>query len=176
MINAAIQTYVAFNLAIFRNGFWQSLRVSKCGRIGHFELPNTTSSDGRTFFIHHVILGIDQSFTNNTSWRFFDANQNFSNPSNPWADELVEIVSINDIVGEVTVDFNAIKVGDVNGSAKANEFSSLDERSRGSFAFNVEDVNMVAGNTYNVEFTAADIATIEGYQGTFTLGASIEIK
>ncbi len=122
-----------------------------------------------------TILGIEQSFANNTSWRFFDANQTFSNPSNPWADELVEIVSINDIVGEVTVDFNAIKVGDVNGSAKANEFSSLDERSRGSFAFNVEDVNMVAGNTYNVEFTAADIATIEGYQGTFTLGASIEM-
>jgi hypothetical protein len=125
--------------------------------------------------LRKVILGIDQSFTNNTSWRFFDANQTFSNPSNPWADELVEIVSINDIIGEVTVDFDAIKVGDVNGSAKANEFSSLDERSRGSFAFNVEDVNMVAGNTYNVEFTAADIATIEGYQGTFTLGESIEM-
>jgi hypothetical protein len=125
--------------------------------------------------LRKVILGIDQSFTNNTSWRFFDANQNFSNPSNPWADELVEIVSINDIVGEIRVDFSAIKVGDVNGSAKANEFSSLDERSRGSFAFNVEDVNMVAGNTYNVEFTAKDIATIQGYQGTFTFGESIEM-
>jgi hypothetical protein len=125
--------------------------------------------------LRKVILGIDNSFTNNTSWRFFDANQTFSNPSNPWANELVEIVSINDIVGAVTVDFSAIKVGDVNGSAKANQFSSLDERSRGSFAFNVADVNMVAGNTYNVEFTAKDIATIEGYQGTFTFGESIEM-
>jgi len=122
-----------------------------------------------------LILGIDNSFENNTSWRFFDAQQTFTNPSNPWGDELREIVSINDISGELTVDFFGIKVGDVNGSAIANAFSSIDERSNGKFAFNVEDINMTAGNTYDVEFTAQDIARIEGYQGTFTFGESIEL-
>ncbi len=125
--------------------------------------------------IRRLILGIDNSFPNNTSWRFFDAQQTFSNPSNPWADELTEIVSINDIVGEVRVDFTGIKVGDVNNSSVANAFSRIDERSYGAFAFDVEDVNMVAGNTYNVEFTAQDIAKVEGYQGTFTFGEAIEL-
>ncbi|NRB50109.1 MAG: T9SS type A sorting domain-containing protein [Saprospiraceae bacterium] len=123
-----------------------------------------------------LILGIDNSFPNNTSWRFFDANQTFDNLSNPWASDLREIISINNLpTQEVVADFVGIKVGDVNNNAIANEFMSLDERSRGSFAFNVEDVEMVAGNTYQVEFTAQDIASIEGYQGTFTFGEAIEL-
>jgi len=123
-----------------------------------------------------LILGITNSFENNTSWRFFDAEQTFSNPSNPWADDLKEIVSINDIESDrTTIDFTAVKVGDVNGNAVVNAFSSIDERSNGKFAFNVEDINMTAGNTYDVEFTAQDIARIEGYQGTFTFGESIEL-
>lgn len=126
--------------------------------------------------IRRVILGIENAFPNNTSWRFFDANQEFSNPANPWAGDLREIISINNLPSqEVVADFIGVKVGDVNGSALANGLMSIDERSRGSFAFDVEDVNMVAGNTYNVEFTAQDVAQVAGYQGTFTFGESIEL-
>ncbi|MEZ5041744.1 MAG: T9SS type A sorting domain-containing protein [Saprospiraceae bacterium] len=121
------------------------------------------------------ILGITNGFTNNTSWRFIDANYVFPFPNNPWYEQVPEIKSVNDLVGEIELNFVAVKISDVNASARPNGLVSIDDRSNGSFAFNVEDIAMVAGNTYNVDFTAKDIAAIAGYQGTFTFGEAIEM-
>jgi len=51
----------------------------------------------------------------------------------------------------------------------------IDERTFGSFAFEVEDLKMEAGKTYQVEFSAAEMSQIAGYQGTFTFGKAIEV-
>jgi hypothetical protein len=68
--------------------------------------------------IRKVILRLNETFPDNTSWRFIDENYVFPEPSNPWAEFFPELININDLVGELDdAGFIAIKVGDVNGSA-----------------------------------------------------------
>lgn len=72
-----------------------------------------------TIGVRQMVLGVISSFPNtNTSWRFVDAAFNFSNPADPLSAAFPEFISINNINGDITnLDFVAIKVGDVNGSA-----------------------------------------------------------
>ncbi|MCB0518755.1 MAG: hypothetical protein H6577_03875 [Lewinellaceae bacterium] len=67
--------------------------------------------------LRKMILFITAEFPNNTSWRFVDASHHFSNPANPFADSFPEIFSVNNLDTAAAVNFIAIKVGDVNGSA-----------------------------------------------------------
>ena len=71
--------------------------------------------------LRKMILFIDADFPNNTSWRFVGRNFQFSNPANPFADNFPEVVSINDLAQSIQANFIAIKVGDVNGSANAED-------------------------------------------------------
>ena len=68
------------------------------------------------------ILGQEDSFPNNDSWRFVEEGYSFSNPEDPWGDDFDAKISLNLCVdggGGGTYDFVdiiAIKVGDVDGS------------------------------------------------------------
>jgi len=53
--------------------------------------------------LRKLILNIDQTFQNNTSWRFVDAAYKFPNASNPWAATFPEVVSINDLTADTDV-------------------------------------------------------------------------
>ena len=128
--------------------------------------------------LRKLILSIDTEFANNTSWRFVDASYQFPVAGNPWAEEFPEIVNQNNLpeAGVFDADFVAVKIGDVDGSAQANSLAAVENRSfEGTFAFNVADAELKAGNEYTVEFTAADIARIEGYQATLTLDGAVEV-
>ena len=117
--------------------------------------------------LRKLILFIDTEFQNNTSWRFVDAEYVFPNANNPWETSFPEIFSINDLNGQAFADFVGIKTGDVNGSAIANELMSSDDRNAvGELIFNIDDVEMVAGESYTVNFNAKDFANILGYQFT----------
>ena len=69
-------------------------------------------------FLRRLILQQTTEFTMNTSWRFVDANFEFTDPMNPFLDDFPEFIVLNPAVGEENaLDFVAIKIGDVNGSA-----------------------------------------------------------
>jgi len=67
--------------------------------------------------LRKVILQIDETFKNNTSWRFIKADHQFANPANPFAENIPEYATIPELTEEVKLDFIAIKVGDLNGNA-----------------------------------------------------------
>lgn len=69
--------------------------------------------------LRKLILGLDLQFLNNTSWRFVDAAYIFPNPTNPWAEKFPEEVYINKTTSR-NGNFVAIKIGDINASAKVN--------------------------------------------------------
>ncbi|NET31155.1 MAG: T9SS type A sorting domain-containing protein [Cyanothece sp. SIO1E1] len=125
--------------------------------------------------IRRLILGMEDNFPNNTSWRFFESTQEFSNPTDPWSSYLREVASVNDVEEDMQVNFKGIKIGDVNESAQANALYSIDERTQGSFALEVEDQKLLAGQTYRLDFTGKDMNQITGYQGTFSLGETLEV-
>ena len=125
--------------------------------------------------LRKLILSIDTEFGNNTSWRFVEAAYQFPNASNPWFEEFPEVVNINNLPGTGIngADFVAVKVGDVNGDAEANALMGVSGRTfAGTFALNVEEAEVKAGGEYTVAFTAADVASIEGYQATLVFDNS----
>jgi len=126
--------------------------------------------------LRKLILNIDTEFSNNTSWRFIPADFDFADNTNPWAgDGFVELISINNLpLGDVMLDANfvGVKTGDVSGNAVANLLSSDDRTLNGQFNFNVENTDVKAGNIYTVAFTAADIASVKGYQATLALAGA----
>jgi hypothetical protein len=69
--------------------------------------------------IQRLILNITTAFPNaNTSWRFVDADFNFSDPENPFTHPFPESIQISNFSGDMTgVNFIGLKVGDVNDSA-----------------------------------------------------------
>lgn len=74
-----------------------------------------------------LILGFNEVFPNNLSWRFSYKDHQFVDEQNPWP--FTETSELN-IFNEQTLseDFVGIKVGDVNGDALANEFSQVTTR------------------------------------------------
>ncbi|MEM8909228.1 MAG: hypothetical protein AAGD05_15385, partial [Bacteroidota bacterium] len=67
--------------------------------------------------LRKLILFINTTFPDNTSWRFVEADYIFPDPTDPFATTFPEEISLNDVDFSVSADFIAIKVGDVNASA-----------------------------------------------------------
>jgi hypothetical protein len=118
--------------------------------------------------LRKLVLNINQTFTNNTSWRFVNADQTFSDPSNPFADGIQEFYNVNDLDGDINdVDFVAIKVGDVNNTVTPNNAISTDDRNTtDDLNFIVQDVILEPGEIQSVSFRAEDFNDILGYQFT----------
>jgi large repetitive protein len=119
--------------------------------------------------LRKLILNVDQSFQNNTSWRFVDATYQFPTASNPWAAAFPEVVSVNDLAANTTANFVAIKVGDVNASATVSSATAAEVRTAGTLEINAADAALKAGQEYSVEFNAADLKNVQGYQFALNL-------
>jgi hypothetical protein len=122
--------------------------------------------------LRKLILNVDQTFQNNTSWRFVDATYKFPNATNPWAAAFPEVVSVNDIAANTTANFVAIKVGDVNASATVSAATAAEVRTAGTLDINAAEAALKVGQEYSVEFNAADLKSVQGYQFALNLDKS----
>jgi hypothetical protein len=124
--------------------------------------------------LRRLILHIDEEFSDNTSWRFIDANYTFPNLANPFATTFPEAVSINNLSQAELHDFIAVKIGDLNGSVSPTSFlnSIGDTRDRNDLVFQVEDQQLFADQSYTVDFKAKDFKDILGYQFTLAFDPS----
>ena len=131
--------------------------------------------------IRKLILYVDEAFQSNTSWRFVEKGYAFPNAINPWEEIFPEVSNYNNVEQAVLdADFVAVKIGDVNGSARVNFADTGEDRGAvGSLVFNVEDQHLEAGETYTVDFTAKDFE-VQGYQFTLNFDQSevefVEVK
>ena len=122
--------------------------------------------------IRRVILGLDNNFTANKSWRFVDKNFAFTNPQNPFAQPIPEVISLNNLSSDnLYADFVAIKVGDVNGSAAPNQMTDgADQRDyAGVLHLSTENRLLEQGQSYEVAFRGLDFEDIMGLQFTLNL-------
>lgn len=118
--------------------------------------------------LRRLILNLDTEFANNTSWKFVEAKYQFTT-NNPAGEDFPTLASVNNLAQDMQMDFTAIKIGDVNGNAKTSSLvDSEDRTTKATFTIETEDRNLVAGQTYTVDFSTQALTTIEGYQ--FTLG------
>ncbi|MEM6318586.1 MAG: SdrD B-like domain-containing protein [Bacteroidota bacterium] len=118
--------------------------------------------------IRQVILNIYPTFSNGSSWKFVDAQYEFSTDS-PMTEGYPETVQFGDLRTDEVANFVAIKLGDVDGNARPNSLvSSEDRTTRSTFEISVHDQYLEAGKTYQVAFKGEQLHEIQGYQ--FTLG------
>lgn len=103
-----------------------------------------------------LILGVWEEFPNNNSWRFVRASYKFPNPANPFIVPFPESMQLDEAP---SLDFTAIKVGDINGTAICQ---------RPAFgpplAFGIADRFVRAGEVFELRFESD---TLLAQQGTF---------
>jgi hypothetical protein len=123
--------------------------------------------------IRKMILSPGLNFTNNTSWRFVDANYAFPEPAKPCLfPEITNLQSIMD--DEVVAQFIGVKIGDVSGDALPNSLLGGESRSSvGTISFSIADQDLKAGDTYEVAIKSRDFANIQGYQYTMDFNTDV---
>lgn len=116
--------------------------------------------------LRQLILNIVTDFPNNESWRFVNMAYPMGAP-NPLLEGYEQTSNVTNIDTDITLEFMAVKVGDVNNSAKPNALIAGEDRNfNGSLDIHVVDQAIETGKSYVIDFKLNDLATIEGYQFT----------
>ena len=115
--------------------------------------------------LRKVILGVSNTFTNNTSWRFVDANETFTDILNPWG-----FNESQDILGEGEFNFIGIKIGDVNANVIAN---SLMVESRNNNTIDLE-MNVNANEKSSIVTFTTDLNAM-AFQVQLNIDSDIKV-
>ncbi len=115
--------------------------------------------------LRKLILGLYSELPNNQSWRFAAERFVFTNPQHPWPfDEQIHVTP-EDTAG-MSMNFIAIKVGDVNNTAQVNANQILPRNGSGVLHFEAEERTSKAGEPVDLVVRSGDFEGIEGYQFT----------
>ena len=117
--------------------------------------------------LRQLILNKITDFPNNESWRFVDKAYQFTS-ENPIIEAFKETIIIDKPQSErINNDFVGIKIGDVNGSAQANNLQPTQaRRKKEAFKVSTKERFVEKGATINVEFIGLNMEQIQGYQFT----------
>ena len=101
-------------------------------------------------------------------WRFVPASFEFEDPQNPFKRNFPEVYNVNDLEWEnLTANFVAIKIGDVNNSAVANRKGIVQNRADlEKWEIVVQDQEFKAGSSYTIDFIGKNTEMVSGYQFT----------
>ncbi len=124
--------------------------------------------------IRKLILGINNRFRNNTSWRFIDRDYSFPDPFNPYAYPFTESVWVDSVTNDVnTANFVGVKIGDVNGSYFLSRASGskIEPRSSTDFELDMQVYSSQENIGNKIEIRApAGQGEIDGLQFSLFLG------
>ncbi len=117
--------------------------------------------------IRKLILGITPNFTKVNSWTFVPTDYKFADPVNPFnAPRTASVKFTQSSVDEsITSSFMGIKMGDVSLDAAASGLA-IKARTSGALNLEVDEQQLVAGQSYQIAFHARDFENIAGYQFT----------
>jgi len=124
---------------------------------------NITASDVTE--IRKLILGVSSEFTKVQSWTFVPKEYVFPNPSVPYGAPREKLIQMP-TPSSHEEDFVAIKMGDVTGNAVAHNVTSSTTRTNDYLNLEIEAGQLVAGETYTVDFKSSNFTDIVGYQFT----------
>ncbi|MBC6994233.1 DUF11 domain-containing protein, partial [Lewinella lacunae] len=130
---------------------------------------NTEINVGDIINIRRLILGLSDAYPNDMpSWAFIPADYNFADLSNPWAETFPQVMNFNNLANNIPgADFVGVKLGDVNGTAIANAFMPTAPRNlRGDLELEMDETQLIQGETYRIPVTAPDLTEVDGYQFT----------
>ncbi|MBK7233860.1 MAG: T9SS type A sorting domain-containing protein [Saprospiraceae bacterium] len=121
--------------------------------------------------IRKLILGNTEKFAKSNSWLIVPEGIEFTNPSQPWNYTTEKTMTLNG--PQDVINFVAIKMGDVNGSAQANVNGKVQSRTNQSIQLIVNETALEAGQTQRVEVRSSNFNQIAGYQFTLNFDHSL---
>ena len=133
---------------------WVAADINNDNKVSTFDILN----------LRQAILGVTSEFPNGQkSWRFVDEAYTFPtvNPLSQAFDESIDMMLMNDYMN---ADFVGVKIGDLSGDLNGRNAMNLE--------MILSDQEFVAGNEYEVTFSAKDFTNIEGYQFTLNFDAN----
>ena len=116
--------------------------------------------------LRKLVLRSTDRFEKNTSWRFIDKNFQFKDPSEALNEVFSEQYEIINLTENMKIDFIAVKVGDVDGTAATNAKSSAKTTARSGqkLAFTVNNQNVSKGEIFDVTLSVEELSTVFGMQ------------
>ena len=122
--------------------------------------------------LRKLILGARDEFAQVNSWRIIDSEQRFLDPYNPFSYALREDYVVQEFDDNMTIDFIAIKMGDVNNTATASVGSkSVESRSQEKVI--VELSTDRVDNKYLIDLTIDGLDQYDGLQFSLKYDPSI---
>ncbi|MBK8955020.1 MAG: T9SS type A sorting domain-containing protein [Saprospiraceae bacterium] len=116
--------------------------------------------------LRRLILGITGEIAGNTSWRFVSSRHVFNDVSNALKESIPESVEISNLYGDMKLDFYAVKVGDLNGTAATKGYQGIHSRSDRILELEMEDRELEAGEETEIELKIANGSQYAGLQFT----------
>lgn len=117
--------------------------------------------------LRKLILGVTTEFRNGQkSWRFVNKSFVFEEPNNPWSNNgWKEHVHIDQLQGDLSdLDFHAIKIGDLNYSARTNQAGSSSPRTAGSLVLEISEERLEASQELLIPVYGSTLKNIAGFQ------------
>ena len=123
---------------------------------------NGSLSASDIVILRKVLLGLDETFPNNTSWRFVNSSQEFFDPTSPWPfSEFIDILDLKQ--SNAVTDFIAVKIGDVNDSASPSSILNQVE-TRNSKETTIIQSQIEANNLLTVTLKPTEEISLRGIQ------------
>ncbi len=114
--------------------------------------------------IRKAILGISTEFPNNSSWRFVAADYEFQT-ADPLSEDFPEVVTVDGVLSlDMDIEFVAIKVGDVTNDVDPDGLQDAPLEGRGLFALELDDMELEAGQVYDIAFSSDRLSDIGAFQ------------
>lgn len=132
---------------------------------------NITASDLTE--LRKLILGIQSKFSNNTSWRFVDVSQKFSDQTYPWP--FVEKLNYYEVAkSKENSNFVAVKIGDVNGTISKSIQGLPAIKSKDKLNVHLEDADVMANELITIPIMVENLHNYLAFQWTLELSNDME--
>ena len=114
-------------------------------------------------------MGIYTEFPNNESWRFVDANFEFTDAMHPWP--FNESITMETTPGvDISENFMAVKVGDLNNTVVSNSTQVTTRDARPTMELQIDDRDVKVGERIEVPVRIENMESLLGFQFTMELG------
>lgn len=125
--------------------------------------------------LRKLILGVNESFTNNDSWKIINEEYEFIDEQNPDSPTLPTSYDIYKLEQDMDVHFTGIKIGDLDNSARSNSLENIGRRARTnqSVSLKVDEVKLQMGHTQTLKFWLDDISVLDGFQLALDIDSDI---
>ncbi|MBK8625464.1 MAG: DUF11 domain-containing protein [Saprospiraceae bacterium] len=113
--------------------------------------------------LRKVILGIQENFPNNTSWRMVDKGYSFPDPKEPFIGNIAENYYIESLNASMDIDWIGVKIGDVNNSYVTRLKSDGTESRSASLQFSMPEQQLITGKNI-IPVYASATTDMAGFQ------------